>query len=699
MFQEGHFPECPGSVSTRESGLPVCFGSGYGVSIDAPGLWERLHSPADTNLPLAPGPTWESLFAIPRIGGRGPFPARGSFGGNLMHDQEGTEAPFGELTPRELDVIRLMAGGVTNSAIGEELGIGLETAKTHVGRIIAKTGAASREEAVAVWREWNRPRARWGRRARSLVGGAAVWKMTAAAGGAILLVAAVGALALWQRDKGSTEATEGYEGWAESYSEYLVELITPGSEYRVVTEHYDRHGPAAPLIRESDSYLPERRVLTQWFVFDASGSAVDMGSEMADSRGRVFQTSALANAGEILTVNTLHGTSETAPWPGPIDVSALRESAQRSHRALLARVTAPDADVTVSDDGPGTLITFPQQTRVNEGSPDGYSVPFIRDLNPVSTYRTVELDKVTHAVVAERTYVVDAAGVETMVESTVFAASAGPKPGAGVTPTALDDYSDQLWLVDAEFDDAVDQALASWEALLFASDVTEEDALLGFRSWYAGHAGAFRQAIEGYGSLAPPDSAGAVHDEFVTALEGVSLWLDLVSAEVGGADTNEELEAAIDVVDAAEVGPLIGRLEDACLALQAEAANSFLNLSCGLGSERLEALAQFASFDPIDIYSTDGERLLLSVTLDYSVSPTDLARLLQSVGPNWLARLVETRVSNFFKEAVAEFTAVEVTSSLDVIRARVLGRLAADLMPGSIRVQGLLIDDVARGDD
>ncbi|WP_406333027.1 AAA family ATPase [Streptomyces sp. NBC_00203] len=54
------------------------------------------------------------------------------------------------LTAREGDVLRLLARGRTNRQIGEELFITGKTASVHVSNILAKLGAASRTEAVAI---------------------------------------------------------------------------------------------------------------------------------------------------------------------------------------------------------------------------------------------------------------------------------------------------------------------------------------------------------------------------------------------------------------------------------------------------------------------------------------------------------------------------------------------------------------------
>jgi DNA-binding NarL/FixJ family response regulator len=54
------------------------------------------------------------------------------------------------LTPRELQVLRLLAEGLGNKELAGQLGISDHTAKFHVAQILAKLGAASRAEAVVI---------------------------------------------------------------------------------------------------------------------------------------------------------------------------------------------------------------------------------------------------------------------------------------------------------------------------------------------------------------------------------------------------------------------------------------------------------------------------------------------------------------------------------------------------------------------
>jgi DNA-binding NarL/FixJ family response regulator len=67
----------------------------------------------------------------------------------LLRDQPAPPPDLAEpLTPREVEVLQLLARGLSNRVIGDQLGISEHTAKFHVNAILGKLGAQGRTDAV-----------------------------------------------------------------------------------------------------------------------------------------------------------------------------------------------------------------------------------------------------------------------------------------------------------------------------------------------------------------------------------------------------------------------------------------------------------------------------------------------------------------------------------------------------------------------
>ena len=63
-------------------------------------------------------------------------------------DRESTTAMPSLLTPRERELVRLLARGLSNREIADELVISRRTAEVHVGNILGKLGLTSRTQAA-----------------------------------------------------------------------------------------------------------------------------------------------------------------------------------------------------------------------------------------------------------------------------------------------------------------------------------------------------------------------------------------------------------------------------------------------------------------------------------------------------------------------------------------------------------------------
>jgi DNA-binding NarL/FixJ family response regulator len=101
--------------------------------VTAERLFEAVRVIADGEALLAPAVTRRLISEFSRIRPRQPTPPT---------------AALRELTPRETEVLRLIAEGLSNPEIAARLVVTEETVKTHVSRVLAKLGLRDRTQAV-----------------------------------------------------------------------------------------------------------------------------------------------------------------------------------------------------------------------------------------------------------------------------------------------------------------------------------------------------------------------------------------------------------------------------------------------------------------------------------------------------------------------------------------------------------------------
>ena len=117
---------------------------------DDENVYAALHAGADGFLPKRARPA-EIVDAVRIIAGGQTllFPAAiRSLAARHAPVAAPTGATSAGLTPREREILQLMARGLSNSEIAGELYLGLQTVKTHVSSLLRKLGARDRTQAV-----------------------------------------------------------------------------------------------------------------------------------------------------------------------------------------------------------------------------------------------------------------------------------------------------------------------------------------------------------------------------------------------------------------------------------------------------------------------------------------------------------------------------------------------------------------------
>jgi DNA-binding CsgD family transcriptional regulator len=124
--------------------------------------WRRLDCPYEQARALADGDPVAQIAALEIFDRLGAQPAAGALrrkmrAAGITGIPRGPrpatrENPFG-LTPRQVDILRLLADGLTNAEIAARLHLSPKTVEHHVSTVLAKLDVHSREEAAALLRQ------------------------------------------------------------------------------------------------------------------------------------------------------------------------------------------------------------------------------------------------------------------------------------------------------------------------------------------------------------------------------------------------------------------------------------------------------------------------------------------------------------------------------------------------------------------
>jgi len=127
------------SVPSASAGLPVV------VLTDEESAREALRKGARAALPFDATPAQIVAAIHAAAAGLAAMPAAEMA---LLLPAASDTAAVEPLTPREMDVLEMLAEGLSNKMIAYRLNISAHTAKFHVNAILAKLGAGTRTEAV-----------------------------------------------------------------------------------------------------------------------------------------------------------------------------------------------------------------------------------------------------------------------------------------------------------------------------------------------------------------------------------------------------------------------------------------------------------------------------------------------------------------------------------------------------------------------
>lgn len=92
--------------------------------------------------------------------------------------------------------------------------------------------------------------------------------------------------------------------------------------------------------------------------------------------------------------------------------------------------------------------------------------------------------------------------------------------------------------------------------------------------------------------------------------------------------------------------------------------------------------------------SKDQQPIFAHLALNYELDPSHVPSLYRDVGPNWKAKLIDSRVLQDFKEITATYPTIEITQNREQLRRETRERLKQELARYAITVRDLFVQNL-----
>jgi DNA-binding CsgD family transcriptional regulator len=303
-----------------------------------------------------------------------------------------------DLTPRQLEVAKLVAEGHTNGEIADELGISLDGAKYHVSQLLLRLNLGRREQIGQWYRERGR---RLGRLPTWLTLGRAVGAGALGATTALL----VAAIVILSRDgPGPAPPHTGNAGVIDAVVRDGGVLHIREERFVLPQEAIDR----SPLASRS---IPQGNTTEdRWLLIDENGVQLEEVTLLRDEAGAILLRQWTSrDAGTLLDEPPFHSLTN---WLTPPDWSEpLAERLAFLEAGLSAAIAADDRASIEHSGREGTSLLVVRTARGD----DRGSIPDIAGVDAVESVEETEYTDEGRFLVRHRSSVVDAGGNRTLV--------------------------------------------------------------------------------------------------------------------------------------------------------------------------------------------------------------------------------------------------------------------------------------------